>query len=92
MALGTLSRALIIGAVLVIEVLFAFLRDWRAALIRLTAIPLSLLTAGLVIHYSGGLVDTTVGVATSESTTEMDKAQITAMASGFNMSAAEPTP
>jgi CzcA family heavy metal efflux pump len=60
MALGNLNRALLIGAVLVVVVLIAFLRDWRTAAISLVAMPLSLLAAALVIRYQGGLLDTMV--------------------------------
>ena len=60
MSLRNLSRALLIGCVLVIVVLLVFLADWRTALISSTAIPLSLLAAGLLLHYRGGTLDTMV--------------------------------
>jgi CzcA family heavy metal efflux pump len=60
MSLQNLSRALLIGCVLVIVVLLVFLADWRTALISSTAIPLSLLAAGLLLHYRGGTLDTMV--------------------------------
>ncbi len=60
MSLRNLSRALLIGCVLVILVLLVFLADWRTALISSTAIPLSLLAAGLLLHYRGGTLDTMV--------------------------------
>ena len=60
MSLHNLARALLIGGVLVVLVLVVFLRDWRTALISLTAIPLSLLTAALVMRYQGGMIDTMV--------------------------------
>ena len=60
MSLQNLSRALLIGCVLVILVLLVFLADWRTALISSTAIPLSLLAAGLLLHYRGGTLDTMV--------------------------------
>jgi len=41
MALHNLNRALLIGCILVVIVLIAFLYDWRTALISLLAIPLS---------------------------------------------------
>jgi CzcA family heavy metal efflux pump len=37
-----------------------FLADWRTALISSIAIPLSLLAAGLLLHYRGGTLDTMV--------------------------------
>ena len=60
MSLHNLSRALLVGCVLVILVLLVFLADWRTALISSTAIPLSLLAAGLLLHYRGGTLDTMV--------------------------------
>ncbi|MEK6325451.1 MAG: efflux RND transporter permease subunit [Acidobacteriota bacterium] len=60
MALANLKRALLIGCLLVVVVLVAFLYDWRTALISLTAIPLSLLTAALVLHYQGYTINTMV--------------------------------
>ncbi len=58
MSLTNLNRALLIGCVLVVGVLGFFLADWRTALISLTALPLSLLAAGLVLSYRGGTLDT----------------------------------
>ena len=60
MSLHNLNRALLIGCVLVVLVLGFFLRDWRTALISLTAIPLSLLAAAVFMRYRGGMIDTMV--------------------------------
>ena len=60
MSLQNLSRALLVGCALVILVLMVFLADWRTALISSIAIPLSLLAAGLLLHYRGGTLDTMV--------------------------------
>jgi len=60
MSLANLNRALLIGLVLVVIVLVAFLADWRTALISSIAIPLSLLAAGLLLRYRGGTIDTMV--------------------------------
>jgi CzcA family heavy metal efflux pump len=60
MSLQNLSRALLIGCALVVLVLLVFLADWRTALISSVAIPLSLLAAGLLLHYRGGTLDTMV--------------------------------
>jgi CzcA family heavy metal efflux pump len=60
MSLQNLSRALLVGCVLVVLVLLVFLADWRTALISSVAIPLSLLAAGLLLHYRGGTLDTMV--------------------------------
>ena len=43
----------LLGCLLVVLVLLAFLFEWRTALISLIAIPLSLLAAGLVLHARG---------------------------------------
>jgi len=60
LSLQNLSRALLVGCILVILVLMVFLADWRTAVISSTAIPLSLLAAGLLLHYRGGTLDTMV--------------------------------
>ena len=60
MSLQNLSMALLIGCLLVILVLLLFLADWRTAFISSIAIPLSLLAAGLLLHYRGGTLDTMV--------------------------------
>jgi CzcA family heavy metal efflux pump len=57
-ALGGVAFALALGGVLVIVVLFLFLLDWRTATISSTAIPLSLLTALLVLQWTGQTVNT----------------------------------
>ena len=52
-AIGNLSSAILIGCVLVIVILVAFLFQWRTVVISLTAIPLSLLGAVLVLRGCG---------------------------------------
>lgn len=59
-SLHNLNRALLIGCVLVVLILIVFLRDWRTSVISLTAIPLSLLGAALIMRYRGGTLDTMV--------------------------------
>jgi CzcA family heavy metal efflux pump len=59
-ALHNLSRALLIGCGLVIVVLIGFLFDWRTAFISLTAIPLSLIAAIMVLTWSGATINTMV--------------------------------
>lgn len=59
-ALRNLNKALLIGCLLVVVVLALFLFDWRTAFISLTAIPLSLVGAGLVLHYTNSTVNTMV--------------------------------
>lgn len=50
-ALGRLQFILMIGAGLVVTVLFLFLQDVRSAVISAVAIPLSLITAVIVLHW-----------------------------------------
>ena len=57
-ALGDLKESLVIAALLILAVLYLFLRDGRAALIAFTAIPLSLLAAVVVLNYMGLTLNT----------------------------------
>lgn len=57
-SLHNLRMALSLGCVMVIAVLFVFLRDVRSALISLTAIPLSLVGAVLVLSLLGETLNT----------------------------------
>jgi CzcA family heavy metal efflux pump len=57
-AIGNLRRALLIGAILVAVVLVVFLLDLRTALISLVAIPLSLLTALVILRAFGATLNT----------------------------------
>jgi CzcA family heavy metal efflux pump len=57
-ALQNLKESLIIAALLILAVLYVFLRDMRAALIAFTAIPLSLLAAVAVLRYMGLTLNT----------------------------------
>lgn len=57
-AMSHLRTALLLGGVLVIAVLFLFLLNVRTAFISATAIPLSLLTAVIVLHYFGVSLNT----------------------------------
>jgi CzcA family heavy metal efflux pump len=59
-AIDNLNHALVVGCVLVAVILFLFLFDWRTAVISLTAIPLSLVTALLVFTTFGATVNTMV--------------------------------
>ena len=59
-SLGNLTHAMLIGCLLVVVVLVAFLFDWRTSLISLTAIPLSLVAAALVLYYTGATLNTMV--------------------------------
>ena len=52
-SIDNLTVALIIGAALVVLLLLGFFFRWRTALISVVVIPLSLLTAALVLHAFG---------------------------------------
>lgn len=57
MSLDNLSKALLIGSLLLVLVLFFFLYEWRFALISCVAMPLSLVAAGLVLHLRGATIN-----------------------------------
>jgi CzcA family heavy metal efflux pump len=59
-SMENLTLALVIGSVLVILVLGAFLFEWRVALISVIAIPLSLVAAGVVLSFHGVTINTMV--------------------------------
>ncbi len=59
-AIDDLTRSLLISCLLVMLVLAAFLFEWRTALISLVAIPLSLVTAGLVLDLLGATINTMI--------------------------------
>ena len=60
LSIDNLAIALIVGAILVILVLGAFLYEWRVALISVIAIPLSLVAAGVVLYFQGAVINTMV--------------------------------
>jgi CzcA family heavy metal efflux pump len=57
-AIYNVEEALVVGAVLVLIVLFAFLWNFRTTFISLTAIPLSLLAAVVAMRYFGATINT----------------------------------
>jgi len=57
-AISNVLWAIGLGGILVVFILLLFLMNWRTAAISLTAIPLSLLTAILIIKASGGSINT----------------------------------
>jgi CzcA family heavy metal efflux pump len=57
LSLENLLRAMLIGSVLVIVILIAFLYEWRVALISVIAIPLSLVAALLVLYFRGTTIN-----------------------------------
>ena len=60
LAFDNLTRALLLGCLLVMLVLAAFLFEWRSALISLAAIPLSLLAGALVLYARGATLNTMI--------------------------------
>src|SRR5207302_1653896 len=60
LAIHNLTLAVIIGCVLVVLVLVAFLLEWRAAFISLVTIPLSLVAATIVLDLRGTTINTLV--------------------------------
>jgi len=59
-SISNLTEAMAIGCGLVALVLIVFTRDWRAATISLTAIPLSVLGAALTLSWMGASINTMV--------------------------------
>jgi CzcA family heavy metal efflux pump len=60
MSIDNLTEAMILGFLLVVIIVGAFLFEWRVALISLITIPLSLVAAGLVLHARDTTVNTMV--------------------------------
>ena len=60
LAIDNLSHSLVIGVLLMVLVLGAFLFDWRSALISAVTIPLSLTAAGLVLYWQRATINTMV--------------------------------
>ncbi len=59
-SISNLTSALVIGAVLVVFVIGAFLFNWRAALISVVSIPAALLTAIAVLSFTDATLNTMV--------------------------------
>lgn len=57
-SVSNIQRTLIEGSIFVVVVLFIFLMNWRATLISLLAIPISLITAILVLKWLGFTINT----------------------------------
>src|SRR5204863_71638 len=60
LALGNLRFAMILGCILVSLILIAFLFEWRTAVISLTAIPLSIVSAVIILMQMGITINTMV--------------------------------
>ena len=59
-SISNLSKAIFMGAMLMILMLSLFLYEWRTAVISVVAIPLSLVAAGLVLHLRGATINTMI--------------------------------
>ncbi len=59
-SIGNLTRAMMLGALLMILMLGVFLYSWRTAIISVVAIPLSLLAAVLVLDVRGTTINTMI--------------------------------
>src|SRR5882762_5798480 len=57
-AIHNLTHSLLLGVALVLVILILFLFEWRAAVISIVAIPLSLVAAGLVLTAGGSPINT----------------------------------
>jgi CzcA family heavy metal efflux pump len=59
-AIHNLSSSLVLGVLLMVLVLALFLYDWRSAFISAVTIPLSLVSAWLVLYWRGATINTMV--------------------------------
>jgi CzcA family heavy metal efflux pump len=59
-SIDNLSKAIWFGAILMVLMLCLFLYSWRTAVISVVAIPLSLIAAGLVLHWRGATINTMI--------------------------------
>jgi len=59
-AMANVGGALVLALILVTVLLFAFTWSWRAALVGLVTIPLSLIAAALVLFYTGATLNAMV--------------------------------
>jgi CzcA family heavy metal efflux pump len=59
-SIANLSKAMWFGAILMVLMLCLFLYSWRTAVISVVAIPLSLIAAGLVLHWRGQTINTMI--------------------------------
>jgi multidrug efflux pump subunit AcrB len=56
-AVRSVSEAIIIGSVLAVFVLLAFLRDWRATFVAATTLPLAIVGTFFILHLAGGTIN-----------------------------------
>ncbi len=60
LAIDNLTIALLLGCLLVILIIALFLFEWRTAVISVASIPISLVAAGLVLYWTGAVVNTMI--------------------------------
>jgi multidrug efflux pump len=63
-SVSDVERTLILSVVLVILVVFVFLRDWRATLIPIVAVPASLIGTFAVMYLFGFSIDKSIAHGT----------------------------
>jgi len=56
-AVASVSEAIVIGGLLAILVLLAFLRDWRATFIAATTLPLTIVGTFFILHLANGTIN-----------------------------------
>ena len=56
-AVASVSEAIIIGGLLAVFVLLAFLRDWRATFVAATTLPLTIVGTFFILHLAGGTIN-----------------------------------
>ena len=56
-AVQSVSEAILIGGLLAIFVLLAFLRDWRATFVAATTLPLTIVGTFFILHLAGGTIN-----------------------------------
>src|SRR5436309_1546023 len=56
-AVRSVSEAIVIGGVLAVFVLLAFLRDWRATFVAATTLPLTIIGTFFILHLAHGTIN-----------------------------------
>ena len=56
-AVRSVSEAIVIGALLAVFVLLAFLRDWRATFVAATTLPLTIVGSFFILHAANGTIN-----------------------------------
>jgi CzcA family heavy metal efflux pump len=56
-AVANVRDAILIGAILAVFVLLAFLRDWRVTFVAATSLPLTIVGTFFILHLAGGTIN-----------------------------------